>query len=747
MEFIVLSSVIGLGFMLNKDGVDRENIIKQTSNEIDSNGTNIYNSKDTVKYRKKEQSMANKLYNKATNSIESNVMIPGPPSAIISNNKKFDDSILPLEFDNDATLINTESLPKETVFNNINISDSSNKESSGWNKMVHGHKYNKEILHKHKKKISQLTGEEFENHHNNCVPYFGSSVTQNVNENATGTIVDMMTGADKVYREKCEIPVMFKPTTNITNPYGSQSLDSNEYERYIVGNIRNNESPMEKTYVGPGLNKGYTSEPDGGYQQIDTRDYVLPKETNQLRVKTNPKLSFNGRIVSGKKISRPGKVGVVEKNRPDSFSVWSPDRLFTTVGECSGATQRSKIPLKYTNRKTTVTKNRIGPAGPATFRQRKSALGKTAPSLKNLFESFGFRNVFAEMEDPLNNDHGKKNTNLRKVNKKIVDLKKPVRGNIRSKNGNYFQNRQRPRFTKKTNVVGNSRWASNIQRPHNRHKIYDPNDVARTTIKETNIHDSSKLNLKPDQASNVQIKDPNDVAKVTIKETNIHDSEKLNMKPERPSKNLVKDPDDLAKTTVKETTQLENYINNPKESHETGYINKSKNIEAVTTNRQTTTTEYTGDAKGEDVGGYNVANPNPKNTVRQFTSDYEYEGIAGPSTENKPISYEDIYNSTIRSIRQDISEGRTPSTQGPKNSLGGTDMNVTTNKVANENNIKVNKRGVSSTKVYNSLPQPEKCYQTTNKSTLPNQDRLDPDMLTAFKENPYTQSLHSHVFS
>ena len=219
MEFIVLSSVIGLGFMLNKDGVDRENTIKHISNKIYSNGTNIYNSEDTVKYRKREQSMANELYNKATNSIKSNVIIAGPPSAMISGNKKYNNSILPLEFDNDTTLINTKSLPKEIVFNNINISDSGNDESSGWNKMIH--EYDKEMLHK--TNISQLTGEEFENYHNNCVPYFGSGVTQNVNENATGTIVDMMTGADKAYREKCEIPVMFKPTTNITNPYGSQS--------------------------------------------------------------------------------------------------------------------------------------------------------------------------------------------------------------------------------------------------------------------------------------------------------------------------------------------------------------------------------------------------------------------------------------------------------------------------------------------------------------------------------------------
>ena len=399
---------------------------------------------------------------------------------------------------------------------------------------------------------------------------------------------------------------MFKPTTNVTNPYGSQSLDSEEYDRYVVGNIRTNESPIEKTYVGPGLNKGFTAEPSGGFQQSDKRDYLLPKTTNELRVKTNPKLTFNGRIVSGKKISRTGKVGVVEKNRPDSYAVWTPDRLFTTVGDCVGPRQRGKMPFKNNNRKTTTLKRRIGPAGPATYKGKKAPMGKTAPSFKQLLESFGFRNLFFEDS---NKDNNRKDINLRPVNKCNNSSKYPSNGNIKNNNGNYFKNRQGPRFTRKTNVIGNSRWASNIQRPHNKHQAYNPNDIARTTIKETNIHDSAKLNMKPNKASNTQVKDPNDVAKVT----------------------------------VKETTHILDHLNNPKATKDTGYIAKKENMDAPVTHRQTTTTDYTGDAKGEEVGGYEISDPDPKNTVRQFTSDYEYEGIAGPTDKNKPLSYEDIY--------------------------------------------------------------------------------------------------------
>jgi hypothetical protein len=704
MEIAIIGSLVGLGYYLNKDGLERnefqnnniQDFLKEHEKKI--NGTNIYNSNDTMDIRKKEQEMANKLYKQSQDTKDTNVLISGPPAAFINNEKHTHEKIdLPIEFKDEYVPMKKKNI-KHTDINDISFYRSSDEMKGGWNDATNENQ-----------KFSNLTGSVVENYHNNMVPFFGSRITQNTNAEATSTIVDTMSGTDKVYKEKCEIPVMFAPTTNITNPYGAQSLDSQEYDRYVVGNIRTNESPIEKTRVGPGLNKGYTAEPSGGFQQSDKRDYLLPKTTNELRVKTNPKLSFNGRIVSGKKISRTGKIGVVEKNRPDSFAVWSPDRLFTTVGDCVGPRQRGKMPLKDGNRKTTVLKKRIGPAGPATYKAKQAPIGKTAPSFKQLLESFGFRNLFKEDS---NKDDNKQGVNLRPVNKCNNSSKYPSQGNVGNHDGTYFKNRQGPRFTKKTNVIGNSRWASNIQRPRNRHKVYNPNDVAKTTIKETNIHDSAKLNMKPDKAPNTQVKDPNDVAKVTIRET----------------------------------TNVLDHVNNPKLNKETGYISKKDNMEAPVTHRQTTTTDYTGDAKGEESGGYKIVEADPKNTVRQFTSDYEYEGIAGPATDTKPLSYEDIYNSTIRSVRQDVSKGRIPATQGPKNALSGADMNVSMNKNTEHNNKAVEERGVIGTKIYNLTSNLPTCSKTVDKNTLPNQDRLDPGMVDAFKENPYTQSLHSYAF-
>ena len=68
---------------------------------------------------------------------------------------------------------------------------------------------------------------------------------------------------------------------------------------------------------------------------------------------------------------------------------------------------------------------------------------------------------------------------------------------------------------------------------------YDPNDIARTTIKETNIHDNRTGNMDGGRQSQLPAYDPNDIARTTIKETNIHDNRTGNLEMQGPSRNPV----------------------------------------------------------------------------------------------------------------------------------------------------------------------------------------------------------------
>ena len=58
----------------------------------------------------------------------------------------------------------------------------------------------------------------------------------------------------------------------------------------------------------------------------------------------------------------------------------------------------------------------------------------------------------------------------------------------------------------------------------------------------------------------------------------------------------------------------------------------------------------------------------------------------------------------------------------------------------------INERGVQANKVYNSIPQMNHLNITQEKEIVPNEplaDRINPIIVDAFKENPYTQPLDS----
>ena len=82
--------------------------------------------------------------------------------------------------------------------------------------------------------------------------------------------------------------------------------------------------------------------------------------------------------------------------------------------------------------------------------------------------------------------------------------------------------------TQKEYFVENKRdFSGNVNGP-NKLTIYDPNGVARTTIKETTIHDSTTGNIKVNTSSIVY--DPSDVAKTTVREALDNYKNDINLK-------------------------------------------------------------------------------------------------------------------------------------------------------------------------------------------------------------------------
>ena len=337
--------------------------------------------------------------------------------------------------------------------------------------------------------ISSLSGntmsiEEFK--HNNMEPFYSGSSPPGSNMYNKEQLLDRFTGNDDLtLKNKKEQSPLFSVTKeNIYN----ETKDTEFFkERMDKGNFKSNELPFDKMNVGPGLNKGYTTEGSGGFHNRDTRDYVLPKNVDELRVLSNPKQTFDGVTLDGKsQIDQRGKIGDVNKYRPDTFFINSHERLNTTIGICEREEQRPLIIVKDTNRKDS--KSLLGHAG---YKVEKYKLNpKIKKSFRNNYENDWKRNVsnsdeWGNMEI---NDYGKSGIEL-PCNERDVTTNRTHILNPQS----IIKELISPlmdiaKKTRKENVIGNIRQSGNVCITLPNTYVYDPNDVAKTTLKETNIY-------------------------------------------------------------------------------------------------------------------------------------------------------------------------------------------------------------------------------------------------------------------
>ena len=628
---------------------------------------------------------------------------------------------------------------------------------------------------------------------------------------------------------------MFEHTkqNNIVYGINNKNTIKNNMNRSLY---KRNELPFEQIKVGIGLNKGFNSKPSGGFHP-DTREYVLPKSIDELRPASNPKLTYKGRVVKGKSINgKTSKMGKLEKNRPDTFYIQGSDRYLTTTGANLKETYRSEIIMKDTNRK--FSREILPPAGPAV-QKKETVRSKYKEDNKNTFKGSKYRNAFnADSWNNLNDgDYGKNSiravenerqttesrthlSNFTSIVKALIspllDIMKPTKleefeennrisGNFGSSGSNksvVWDPNDIARTTIKETNIDNDHTGhmnslqkgvaydpndiarttikeTNIDNDHTGHMnslqkgvAYDPNDVARTTIKETNIHDTrsgymrindkgtvidkesmkfkttiretinpinNNLNMRVNN-KNV-VKDPNDVARTTIKETNIDNSHTGNLK--GPIKLTIYDPDDVARTTMSETLKQDNRYGNVKSSNKDGgYLTNTKN--AKNTNRQfTSDKEYTGIATDTNTGlGYITNEKKAKNTNKQFTSDNEYSGSAN-SMYKRPTTYDTSYNARLNEVKEGTLVGRYPTPESVKLYNGKDTININIKKLEKDY---INSRTLVKNKVYNLNKPKEQSSLTKDKKQYDFNildERIDPLLLNAFNNNPYTKSLQS----
>lgn len=593
------------------------------------------------------------------------------------------------------------------------------------------------------KVTSSLAGIEIpvdEFKHNNMVPFFGGKIKQNIDVDRTHSTLERYTGVSDLYKNKTEIAPMTDLTSGTGNVYGMEAITDFEQDRMVGSKLKNNILPFKQIKVGPGLGQGFGSTPTGGFQQ-DTRQYEYEPNVDQLRIGSNPKIVDEGRTVSGQKYSLPGVSGEVVKNRVDTYYEQDPSKYLTTTGAQIKEANRPCEVMKDTSRKDTSKDY----TGVAYNNHKEEYRSDVKCSDKQQLDGYGLRNEDKTAVGREDDDFGKANI-LVYTNERDITTTKSYEGNLTSLVKSIVAPLQDAlKFSGKEYTVLSERPYGNLQAQFpDKQTIYDPNDVARTTLKEQNIHDTQTGNMTAEW-SKVAVYDPDDIAKTTIRETLQNDDTGINLRLKVP-KQTIYDPNDISKTTIKELTE---------DGTRAGYINRSaiqdggayetNPQEIKNTNKQfLSQNSYQGiidDTRGGG-DGYKIENFDAKNTNKQFTSDNDYYSTA-MSANKKTMSYQDKYNMLVNDVKEMVLEDRVPTAQGTKQTVNGSMMNVQPTKM---------QKSIDNDHLYGNL---DKVYEATDSLVNPtytkgkkhyeeqSTDRMDPNLLSAFHENPYSKPLNS----
>lgn len=611
MDFLAnINNQSNLGSTSNSNNTSREDI----QNNIPFNRNNIYESNITNQVKNAEKDIVGRSFKNSRNAVETGTIPRSFNQSILNHSSQFEDY--------------RQQSPKEDGF-----------------------------------VYSKLTGkkmikEDFT--HENMVPFFGSNIKQNMSDQSNQNVLENHTGNIKNYRNKSEIPYMFDPQTRVHQVNGTPVYNEELINRFNPSNKKQQELPIKQVRVGPGLNQGYSSNACGGLNQANKRDFIMPKNVDELRTLNNPKKQYAGKIIAGLKSGQRGLQSKINKNNPDRYYNNAPDRYFTSVVQPKNKV-REKVRVKRTNRQCST--EYTGAAGPTTH-NRPEKRGLYRKTRRNAYVNSGIRNVdgggkWNAKEDtenygknsfnlPLNErDTTQKDSPLLNLTSAIKSIVAPIQ--------DYLKN------SKKENFVGNERPYGNFgaQMP-GKATVHDPNDIARTTIKETNIHDTREGIISG--PNKLTVYDPNDVARTTIKETNIHDTRDGNIA-RVGLKSTVYDPNDIARTTIKETNIHDNRVGSLSTNRPGNQIynmdkakitvrntmeeyDKTINMSPIQKKQTVYDPNDVPEATTKDTNihnsrqgnvslpsvdkgtGYQTVGIQVPNTNKQFTSDFEYQGAA-----------------------------------------------------------------------------------------------------------------------
>ncbi len=382
---------------------------------------------------------------------------------------------------------------------------------------------------------SELTGDRINSSdftHNNMVPFFGGRVRQNVGDQANTSILDTYTGSGINQISKMEIEPMFDTArAPFGNPFGME--DQTDFVQSRINDPRNRsgERPFEPVRVAPGVNEGFAATGKGGFQQFEVNQYMIDniRRTDDLRTSDNPKETYNQPVVPGQHFigMAAQESGEVRKYRPDKFYIdETGKRFFVTTGDVIKETTRPVQVLKHTTRPETSS-DAVGPATSQEFGESYVVGSFRAPMVQQ-YGGAGYRNADMTTYTTANTDapeadYGRSGYEVR-PNERNATSERTMGLNLAPAEAGaltvHYDDPNRP--TRRQETVGNIRQTGTPVGFANSAPaitVWDPNDIARTTVKEGTINWNWMGQAAPgaDGATRLKVYDPDDIARPTQK--------------------------------------------------------------------------------------------------------------------------------------------------------------------------------------------------------------------------------------
>lgn len=385
--------------------------------------------------------------------------------------------------------------------------------------------------------VSELTGGRIKTAdftHNNMTPFFGGSVKQNVNAQANSSRLDAYTGSGVTQIAKKEVETMFDTArAPYGNPFGLESSSDFIQSRINDPRSRNGERPFEPVRVAPAVNEGFGQTGKGGFQQFEVNQYMMGaiRKTDDLRTTDNPKLTYKTPVVPGQHFigSAAQDAGEVRKYRPDRFYIDENGDRIGVAGqsEFQKETTRSIQVLKHQTRPETSSEN-VGVAASQEFGE-SYVVGSYHTPMTQQFGGAGYRNADATTyasadTDAPENDYGRSGYEVRPNERTFTGDRVMGLNLVPAEAGQvtvHYDDKNRP--TRRQETLGNIRQTGTpvgFAGGAPAITVWDPNDVARTTVKEGTLDRNWMGQVAPgaDGPTRLKVYDPEDIARPTQKQ-------------------------------------------------------------------------------------------------------------------------------------------------------------------------------------------------------------------------------------